>query len=359
MKAQVINDQLLNELPFFTSLFHDTLSIASMTGGGGEATITTTTDHGLTSGDVAHIKGVTEKNLLSSLTSANGIATGITSIPHDLTQDFQSNIGDGTINISGAVQSEYNGDVLIIDVIDRFTFTYKITGTPTTPATGTIFLNEERSFSYNGLFQILKITDTSFGYFLERNTTGAPDITNAIVHIAPRIFVAVDIAKALDQYTVKPINQLALFIVLGATRANRNRENVNDASDSIQTGDSFRQALISTFTCYVISPTTEEIGAELTRDVMEDVRFFLFNSLLRKTLETGTAEGQLKDGVTYVSDEFEGYFNAYYVHRFDFETVFDITTDDAIKIPDSIALLNITAKYLNEFDVIIKEDTIL
>jgi len=181
-------------------------------------------------------------------------------------------------------------------VIDKFVFTYLITGTPTTPATGTIFLNEERSFSYNGLFQIIKIDDTNFGYFLERSDTGDPDITNAIIHISPRIFVAVDIAKALDQYTVKPIDKLALFIVLGETRANRNRENVNDASNSTQTGDSFRQALISTFTCYVVSPTTEEIGAELTRDIMEDIRFFLFNALLRKTLETGTSAGKLKDG---------------------------------------------------------------
>jgi len=82
MKAQAINDQLLNELPFFTSFFHDTLTISSMAVASGEALITTTTDHGLISSDVAHIKGVKEKNLLSSLTSANGIATGTTSLPH-------------------------------------------------------------------------------------------------------------------------------------------------------------------------------------------------------------------------------------------------------------------------------------
>jgi len=361
MKAQVINDQLLNELPLYTSLFHDTLAIASMSIDTLEVTVVTTTDHGLITGDIAHIQGVKEKNLLSSLTSSNGVATGITTIRTDLSQDFQSRIGDGTINITGADQSEYNGNVSIIDVVDNFTFTYEIEGTPAPTATGTIFLNELKSFSYNGLFQITRIDDTTFTYTVQKELL-EPDISSGIIHISPRIFVTVNITKVLEEYTEKAVDKFALFIVLGETRANRNRANINDASDSIQTGDDFRQQLIGTFTCYIIAPTTKEIGAELTRDIMEDVRFFLFNTLLRKPLQTGTSagnSGKLKDGITYISDDIENYVNAYYVHRFDFETVYEITTDDAIKIPDSSALLNIKAQYLNSFNVIIKEDIII
>lgn len=43
-----------------------------------------------------------------------------------------------SVVISGATQSEYNGTYTIA-VIDDYTFTYTITGTPTSPATGTIF----------------------------------------------------------------------------------------------------------------------------------------------------------------------------------------------------------------------------
>lgn len=360
MKAQAINDQLLNELPLYTSLFHDTLDIASMSIDTLEVTVITTTDHGLITGDLAHIQGIKEQNLLSSLTSANGIATGIATNRTDLSQNFQSKIGDGTINITGADQSEYNGNVPIIDVIDSFTFTYEIEGTPITPATGTIFLNELKSFSYNGLFQVTRIDDTTFTYTVQRELL-APDISSGIIHINPRIFVTVNFARVLEEYTEKAINKYELFIVLGETRANRNRANVNDASDSVQTGDDFRQHLISTFTCYVIAPTTTEIGAEDTRDIIEDVRFFLFNALLRKPLQTGTSagnSGKLKDGITYIGDDVEAYVNAYYVHRFDFETVYEITTDDAIKIPDSTALLNIRVQYRNSFNEIIKEDIV-
>jgi hypothetical protein len=45
-----------------------------------------------------------------------------------------------TVNIRGADQSEYNGD-FIITVSDPDTFTYSVTGSPTTPATGTIIAN--------------------------------------------------------------------------------------------------------------------------------------------------------------------------------------------------------------------------
>ena len=45
------------------------------------------------------------------------------------------------VNIRGATQTEYNGDFLIT-VTDANTFTYTVSGTPATPATGTIIANE-------------------------------------------------------------------------------------------------------------------------------------------------------------------------------------------------------------------------
>ena len=46
-----------------------------------------------------------------------------------------------TVNIRGATQSAYNGD-FIITVTGTNTFTYSVTGSPTTPATGTIIANK-------------------------------------------------------------------------------------------------------------------------------------------------------------------------------------------------------------------------
>lgn len=68
---------------------------------------------------------------VSGITRSGQTATATTASPHGLA----SNV---LVNISGADQSEYNGTGIKITVISDTQFTYQITGTPTTPATGTM-----------------------------------------------------------------------------------------------------------------------------------------------------------------------------------------------------------------------------
>lgn len=67
---------------------------------------------------------------VSSLTRSGSVITAVTSTVHGL-------VNADTVVISGATQSEYNGK-WVITFINTTTFTYVITGTPATPATGTI-----------------------------------------------------------------------------------------------------------------------------------------------------------------------------------------------------------------------------
>jgi SPP1 family predicted phage head-tail adaptor len=66
---------------------------------------------------------------VSSLTRSGSTATAVVTGHGYLT--------DEEIDIAGATQSEYNGR-FYITVVDANTFTYPVTGTPVTPATGTI-----------------------------------------------------------------------------------------------------------------------------------------------------------------------------------------------------------------------------
>lgn len=67
---------------------------------------------------------------VSSITRTNQIATVTTAAVHGLTS------GD-YVTMAGATQSEYNGE-FSITVTSTTTFTYTVSGTPVTPATGTI-----------------------------------------------------------------------------------------------------------------------------------------------------------------------------------------------------------------------------
>jgi hypothetical protein len=80
---------------------------------------------------------------VTSITRASTTAT-VTATAHGFTSGDQ-------VNIRGAVQTDYNGD-FIVTVTDANTFTYTVSGSPATPATGTIVANNgpEVRDSYEG-----------------------------------------------------------------------------------------------------------------------------------------------------------------------------------------------------------------
>jgi hypothetical protein len=80
---------------------------------------------------------------VTSITRASTTAT-VTATAHGFTSGDQ-------VNIRGAVETDYNGD-FIVTVTDANTFTYTVSGSPATPATGTIIANNgpEVRDSYDG-----------------------------------------------------------------------------------------------------------------------------------------------------------------------------------------------------------------
>lgn len=70
---------------------------------------------------------------VTSITRAGAVATVTTTAPH-------GQASGRLINIRGAAQTEYNGDFTLTST-GASTFTYAVTGTPATPATGTILAN--------------------------------------------------------------------------------------------------------------------------------------------------------------------------------------------------------------------------
>jgi hypothetical protein len=68
---------------------------------------------------------------VTSVTRVGSVVTVVTSTPHNFPVGF-------TVQIQGATPADYNDRWRVESVVDATTFTFNITGTPTTPATGTI-----------------------------------------------------------------------------------------------------------------------------------------------------------------------------------------------------------------------------
>lgn len=70
---------------------------------------------------------------ITTLTRSGNIVTAVCASDHKLASGVNA-------NMAGAVETEYNG-IFEVTVIDSLTFTYFITTSPSTPATGTIFVD--------------------------------------------------------------------------------------------------------------------------------------------------------------------------------------------------------------------------
>ncbi len=148
------------------SMPYITRSISSITSSGTTATVTST-GHGYTEGSLVCISGatqaayngvyaisnVTANTFTYTMATAPGVAASgalsvvkvdrsVSGIVRSGTTATVTSTGHGfsegdRIRISGAVQTEYNGDFVITNVTAN-TFAYTITGTPSSPATGSI-----------------------------------------------------------------------------------------------------------------------------------------------------------------------------------------------------------------------------
>lgn len=352
MKAKQIVNQLRAVLPKYTDKFTDKINISSLTFSGGTVTAITSSVHGLSTGNIVNIVGALAPNTITSLTQTDNIATAITQNAHDLTEGYQQ-----TINISGANQSEYNGDKTLLSVIDRNTFTFQVTGNPTSPATGTILLNEDKINEYNGRFQITVIDTTTFTYTI-RGAPGSPASGTIVVKTKARITGAATIERAIEAYTKQNIDDYYIFVVLGALNANRDRYINVDATYRFTKDEEYRQTLIQSFSIFMIVPSKNQIAGRRARDEIEDIRWSLYKSIVGAKLDSGGSEG-IRSGITIINDDIFDYNGAIYIHQFVFEITFDITNDDIISPSDNVAFRDIQINYEQEDDdLLIKTDKI-
>ena len=116
------------------------------------------------------------ENVLTQIVRSGSVATVTTSVVHDM-------ITGDKILIEDAVQPEYNG-VHTVTVTTTATFTYTVSGTPTTPATGTIlatYVHMDDTTDVNGEITVsYRYTDDTPIVGLARKGTSTPFFKNTL-----------------------------------------------------------------------------------------------------------------------------------------------------------------------------------
>lgn len=329
MKASDVIAQLRAVLPTLSNDFCDSVAVTSLTRAGSTVTATTTTNHGLTTGEYVTITGAYEGNLITSLTRSGTTATAVTTTDHDLTamgagQAITYPFNQATI--SGATETEYNGLSTVAGVPNRRTFTYTVTGDPSSPATGTPALLQDTG--YNGRFAVTVTGLKTFTYEIT-TTPVSPALGTIYAKKGARVSGAVSLDRAIRGYTEQGASSLWAFVVIGDINISKSRDTLTDATQAASKQDEWRQRIIEPFSVYVFIPATTSISARPERDKAEDVRAYLYQSLLGVVFPT-TLDCPTWSQVTATGDRFVGESseNAFYVHEYRFERMVDVTYGD-------------------------------
>lgn len=337
-KASDIIRQIKLNIVKQTDLFSRAVSITSLTNSGGIATAVCATPHDYSTGNYIYIVGAQAPLQVSSITRVGNIATATTIQPHDLTKNPAESYVP-TVKIVGADQPEYNGNALpVLSVPNRYKFTYQVSGSPVTPATGTILAYDGKERGYNSIKQITVIDPNTFTYPIEGNPQTAIGTITSQSNI--RVSGAISDERAIESYTKMRTNEYWMFVILNNSDVSKDRNILNDSTGDFITGNDPRQIVIQNFMILVIAPTADEIAARLTRDTMEDVFYYLCKCLLRVKFDTLLSD-KGTFGVTALGHEDHSYRGGYYVHQFNYQILNYILYDDTIEPDLNVAFRDI------------------
>jgi hypothetical protein len=346
VKASYLIQYLKQTLPNYTTLFSDVLSITSLTYSGGLVTATTAVPHGLTTGNYVLINGaLTPIDILSITNDGHGTAHATT--VHGQWHDF-TNVWSTQCQIIGADQFEYNGiHNLTYANINRENFTYAITGTPVSPATGIIKLLTNIAYGYNGTHQITVTDATHFTYPLSV-AVGSPAQGTITLQKNIRISGAISYERAIpESYTKQSANNNWMFVVIGDHSASRDLNSLEEAYRTAARANELRTQVTQPFSLYVVIPTSNDLTAITQRDAMEDLARLIIKTVWNLSIPSGYTDNETLL-INFVSHGFIDYNHAYYVHEFKFEYVYYLTYDDGVLPDGGVAFRDIFLNTLND-----------
>jgi len=356
MRIREIEYQLRTYIPLHTDKFVSWSSVVSYSVSTNIATIQTTLSHGLSVGDIVHLRDVIFPNPITSLTQSQGVGTAI--LQHDTDFTFPNS---ETITISGANEADYNGTFNIISIPDRQTINFDIPFTAPVTATGSPVSEEVNLLRYNGLFQVVSIpTATTF--------TIAVDGPNFIALSGVEFYNIADVRivgeiseeRMLNSYTNQDIDVWWMFIVASTSNVSKNKDIATDFDFSYSQGDYIRQQVQESFTLYVVVPSQDTITTVDDQDICRnELKLSIINSIVGffpLKLYRNSYEG-----VYYESDSISTYNTSYYIHAYNFSTTVNLASPDTF-VPNSIAIKTIefnhidTIKDVKSTDLINLED---
>lgn len=253
---------LRSYIPRVTSLFNDTISASSASiGTDNLMTATTSTAHGLTSGQSVWVSSAICNTPITAVSIADGIASLTFDIDHDVVEP-QAEYDVSQILLAGFTDTDWNGTFDIYAVPDRYTLQIEAPGDAPTLNGAEVF-QSERDLGTMGVQEIASVpSTTTFTISLEN----APDLdgvtlTDFSIVTGIRIAGAANIQRAQEMYTQRTSGEFTAFLIMNDLEVSKTRTSFNDAVATSGGGmDDVRLLLMQNFAIVVFIPSNAMLG---------------------------------------------------------------------------------------------------
>lgn len=334
MKLSDVINQLRVVLPKYTDLFSTVIGIDSISASGGVATITTSSAHGLSNGANITISDVLTRTPIDSVSKDGNVYTFTTSTPHDLTYGWPDH---ETVSLDGFTDSAWNNSFVVVRVQNRENFNVRSINSLPSLNTNEVLL-ENRIDGINGRWSATVTGASTF------TITGSFDdgvYSGGTISSGQRISGAVEIQRAVEQYTAQNLNDYWMFVVMREAETSKDRSTYSDATATRSASDDMRLRLIDGFSLYVFKNTTQDIAAVSAIDICRhDLLLPILKSVNGIIFPTGLTNNSDFRTIFTGHGAFD-YNRAVLIYEYNFESVMDLTNADTVEEEDTRAFRDI------------------
>lgn len=333
--------QLQSELPKYTDDFHTINVITNASIDAGVMTLTLEDENV----EDTYINVLDLKAELSATGVDEGDVDGEYDISfdgwHDQTLSYIEKAADVEKYLTFV--GDFEGSCLLKDVPNNNTVTIESDSEPT----GDFRLLE--NLGYSGRKSVTWTDSQTLTYDVDFDHD--PNWENGVVQSNIRIDGVssdADIVNLLENNAIR-LTKNTLFVVMNEASASKSRFTYSDAYNRKEYKDDLAIEVVQTISLYAVIPTQTYTTPRTAINYIYELRPYLIKSLHGSLFDTGFIADS-KFLTTYLGDAGEQYNKSYYVHRFDFETVWNIERDDSLDIQDTRAFRTFEIDLKMEFD---------
>lgn len=337
MKISEIVVQLANILPLISSKYTDSVSVATISGDGATATVTTAAPHGLLVGSPVYITNVLIDTVILAVTLTGSKATIETATDHDLTLGWPPHT---TVRLDGFTDTNWNNSFTLLEVNNRRKFVIDATSLVAPILLGSEVLKELVLGGFNGTQQVATVPDATTFTFAS-TFTGASSGGDVVTDI--RIAGAVSGSRAQAEYTAQEGDDFWLFVTqLDNVSVSKDRRADGDAISEQGPNTSFQLDILDGFTVWAFVPvSSEKAGLQASDIARDEVLRDLLLSLQRYQPASGLAS-KTPARIVLSNHGPAVYNGAIYVHEFVFQIPLRMTMGDTLTFADTVAFRDVS-----------------